>query len=239
MQRVVIIDDEPLARKGLRRLLSRHPSFKIVGEADSGATGATLIRKEKPDAVFLDVEMPGSTGFEMLSELDPRPRVVIVTAHAEHAMHAFDIEAVDYLHKPVTPARFDQAIRRLQTHQQGSASLSDQPYSKTDKICLRTPERTIVAAINSIPLLLAEGDFTRFHFTEHPPLMICHPLGDYEAVLPSPPFLRIDRSHIINLDLIVRMNRSSRDEAVLILEGVPEGIPLARTAQQRLKRYLS
>jgi two-component system LytT family response regulator len=239
MQRVVIIDDEPLARKGLRRLLSHHSSFKIVGEADSGTSGAILIRKEKPDVVFLDVEMPGSSGFQMLSELNPRPSVVIVTAHAEHAMHAFDIEAVDYLLKPVTPSRFDQAIRRLQNHMQGSAALPGQPYSKTDRICLRTPERTIVAPMDSIPLLLAEGDFTRFHFKEHPPLMICHPLGDYETLLPSPPFLRIDRSHLVNLDLIIRMERSSRDEAVLILEGVPEAVPLGRTAQQRLKSYLS
>jgi two-component system LytT family response regulator len=239
VQRVAIIDDEALARKGMRRLLSRHHSLKIVGEADSTETALKMISMERPDVIFLDIEMPGSSGFDMLSRLDRIPKVVIVSAHAEHAIHAFDVQAIDYLLKPVTPARFAQAIQRIESGNPSADSTTlKAPYSTEDRICLRTPQRTVIAPINSIPALQADGDFTRFFFKDSPPLMICHPLGEYEATLPSPPFLRIDRSHIVNLDLMIRIDRRSRDEASLILEGIPEGIPLARTSQQRLKTYL-
>ena len=239
MQRVVIIDDEALARKGLKRLLSTHPGFKVVGEADGKESALELIRNEKPDAIFLDVQMPGATGFELLEELHPAPKVVMVTAHAEHAMHAFDVQAVDYLLKPVSPERFAQALRRIEAADAVPGSAAPKPsYAMEDRICLRTPQRTVVAPIGSIPALQADGDFTRIFFKDAPPLMICHPIREYEGTLPFPPFLRIDRSHIVNLDLMVRLDRHSRDEALLILEGVPQGIPLARTAQQRLKSFL-
>ena len=114
MLRVAVIDDEPLARQAIRYLLAVHPRLKVVGEADSKESALTLIQKEKPDGIFLDVHMPGGTGFDMLQALDAPPKVVMVTAHAEHAIQAFDIEAVDYLLKPVTPARFAQAVQRLQ-----------------------------------------------------------------------------------------------------------------------------
>ena len=240
MQCVVIIDDEALARKGLRRLLERHPSLKVVGEADGVESGLAMIRRENPDVVFLDIEMPGATGFDLLNKLEAVPKVVIVTAHAEHAMHAFDIQAVDYLLKPVTPARFAQAVRRVEIYKAASGPMPVGPsYSTEDRICLRTTQKTIVTPISSIPALQADGDFTRIYFRDSPQLMICHPLGDYEATLPSPPFLRLDRSHIVNLDMILRLDRSSRDEARLIMEGIPEGIPIGRTAQQRLKSHLS
>jgi two-component system LytT family response regulator len=238
VHRVAIIDDEPLARKGLRRLLGNNPSYTIVGEADSAESALIMIARERPDAIFLDVEMPGSSGFDLLARLDIHPKVVIVSAHAEHAIHAFDIQAVDYLLKPVTPARFAQALQRIESGNPDKESNTSAPYSTEDRICLRTPQKTIIVPITSIPALKADGDFTRFYFKDSPSLMICHPLGNYEAILPSPPFFRIDRSHIVNLDLMVRIDRKSRDEALLILDGIPEGIVLARTAQQRLKFHL-
>ena len=240
MQRVVIIDDEALARKGLKRLLSTHPGFRVVGEADGKESALELIRNEKPDAIFLDVQMPGATGVELLEELHPAPKVVMVTAHAEHAMHAFDVQAVDYLLKPVSPERFAQALRRIEAADAVPGSAAPKPsYATEDRICLRTPQRTVVAPIGSITALQADGDFTRIFFKDAPPLMICHPIREYEGTLPFPPFLRIDRSHIVNLDLMIRLERRSRDEGVLILEGVPEGIPVARVALARLREHIT
>jgi len=240
MQRVAIIDDEPLARKRLRRLLAAHPSFSVVGEADSAESALELIIRERPDAVFLDIEMHGPSGFEVLAKLNRIPKVVIVSAHAEHAIHAFDIQAIDYILKPVTPARFAQALQRIESGATDNSSRAQSAsYAIEDRMCLRTPQRTVIAPIKSISALQADGDFTRFFFKDSPSLMICHTLGEYEPTLPSPPFLRIDRSHLVNLDLMVRLDRHSRDEARLVLEGIPEGIPLARIAQQRLKSRLT
>ena len=235
MLRVAVIDDERLARQGIRQLLAAHPTLQLVGEADSKDSALALIRQKKPDGIFLDIRMPGGTGFELIQALDTPPKVVMVTAHAEHAVQAFDIEAVDYLLKPVKPARFAQAVQRLQAAcALGSAARSEPSFSPEDHICLRTPQRTLTVPVSNLLLLQAEGDFTRIFLKSSPPLMICTPLRQYEKLLPSPPFTRLDRSLILNLQATLNLKRKSRDEACLMLEGVNEEIPLGRTAQVRL-----
>ena len=108
-----------------------------------------------------------------------------------------------------------------------------------DRICLQTPQQTVVVPIRSIPLLEADGDFTRIHLPNSSPLMICHTLHSYEKILPAPPFARIDRFHLVNINSIVRLDRKSRDVAHLILDGVPQPIPIGRAAQLRLKDQFS
>jgi two-component system, LytTR family, response regulator len=238
MLRVVLCDDERLALQRLRQLIAPHPNFQIVGEANTKAAAIKLIRKERPDALFLDVQMPGATGFDLLKALHPPPKTVMVTAYAKYALQAFDLEAIDYLIKPVTPQRFAQALHRLVTACTKKTVISKTPYSLQDRICLRTPHQSMVVPIDSIPLLQADGDFTRIHIPNSAPLMICQPLGSYEKILPFPPFARIDRSHIINLNHITRLERKSRDEANLVLEGVNDKIPIGRAAQLRLKDFL-
>jgi len=238
MLRVVLCDDERLALQRLRQLLAPHSNFQIIGEANTKATALKLIRKEKPDALFLDVQMPGATGFDLLKALHPPPKTVMVTAYTRYAVQAFDLEAVDYLIKPVTPQRFAQAIHRLETACSKKKSISKTPYTSGDRICLHTPHQSMVVPIDSIPLLQADGDFTRIHIPNSAPLMICQPLGSYEMILPFPPFARIDRSHIINLNHITSVERKSRDVANLILDGVKEKIPIGRAAQLRLKDQL-
>lgn len=238
MLRVVLCDDERLAIQRLRQLLSNHSEFQIVGEANSKETALRVIRKEKPHVLFLDVQMPGATGFDLLRALHPPPKTVMVTAYAKYATQAFDIEAVDYLIKPVSPQRFAQTIHRLETACAKKSSSKNTPYSAEDRICLQTPQQTVVVPIRSIPLLEADGDFTRIHLPNSTPLMICHTLHSYEKILPAPPFVRMDRFHLINLNSIVRLDRKSRDTANLILEGVPQPIPIGRAAQLRLKDQL-
>ena len=238
MLRVVLCDDERLAIQRLRQLLSPHTNFKIVGEASNKATALKMIRKERPDALFLDVQMPGASGFDLLKSLSNPPKFIMITAYAKYALQAFDVEAVDYLVKPVTPQRFAQAVHRLQTACSKKVAISKTAYSLQDRICLHTPHQSIVVPIESIPLLQADGDFTRIHIPNSTPLMICQPLGSYEKILPFPPFAKIDRSHLINLKKITRIDRKSRDEANLILEGVPQPIPIGRAAQLRLKDFL-
>ena len=239
MLRVAVIDDERLARQGIRHLLSAHPRLQVVGEADSKESALALIQQEKPDGIFLDVHMPGGTGFDVLQALDAPPKVVMVTAHAEHAIQAFDIEAVDYLLKPVKPTRFAQAVQRLQAACAPAALPNTEPtFSHEDHICLRTPQRTITVPVRDILVLQAEGDFTRIYLKNSPPLMICVPLGQYEKLLPSPPFARLDRSLILNLQAPLQLHRKSRDDASLILDNTNQEVPLGRTAQQRLRDAL-
>jgi two-component system LytT family response regulator len=239
MLRVAVIDDERLARQGLRQMLAAHPRLQIVGEADSKETALTLILQEKPDGIFLDVHMPGGTGFDLLQALEAPPMVVMVTAHAEHAIQAFDIEAVDYLLKPVKPARFAQAVQRLQAACAPALASDPEPtFTPEDHICLRTPQRTITVPVRDLLVLQAEGDFTRIYLKNSLPLMICVPLGQYEKLLPSPLFARLDRSLILNLQAPLHLHRKSRDEASLIFGNTNQEVPLGRTAQQRLRDAL-
>lgn len=239
MLRIALIDDERLARKGLKQLLADYADLEVVGEADNHRDALELLRREKPDAVFLDIQMPGADGFEVLKDVNPSPKVVFVTAHSEHAARAFEIAAVDYLLKPVKPERFAMAVRRIREACRGGARRDEgAEYALTDRICLRTPQRTVIAPVSSLCLLEADGDFTRIFIRESPAIMICQPLRIYEKMLPAPPFVRIDRSLIVNIDQIARTERKSRDEAVLILKGIPTAVPLGRTAQVRLREHL-
>lgn len=242
MLRVILVDDEPLARRGLRDLLTARPEVEVVGEADCVEDARSMIRQIKPDALFLDVRMPEADGFELLSSLKECPPVIFVTAYSEYAARAFDVQAVDYLLKPVRPKRLTQAIRRLQAALDGSES-EQTPYEKSDRICLRTPEKTLVAPLGDIIALQADKDFTRVTVADAAPLMICQSLGVYERNLPNPPFLRVDRSTMLNLTRIHSLEISPSRGARVFLNGSTISIPLGRAALRRLRlaipQYLS
>jgi two-component system, LytTR family, response regulator len=235
MLRVMLVDDEKLARQGLRQLLAVHPEVEIVGEAGRALQAAEMLRDLRPEAVFLDIQMPGMNGFELLATVEA-PKVVFVTAHSEHAVRAFEVHAVDYLLKPVHPARLAQAIRRLE--EACSQQEDTTGYQRGDRICLRTPERTVVAALSEIAALHAEGDFTRIFIADQPPLLICRPLGSYEKILPSPPFVRLSRSLIVNLERITSATHPGREEVTLHFHGIPENFVLGRRPASRLRSFL-
>ena len=237
MLRVVLVDDEPLARQGLRRMLAVYKDLEIVAEADRVSVATALILKEKPDAIFLDIRMPGPDGFELLKTLDPPPKIVFVTAHSNHAVRAFDVQAVDYVLKPVRPERLAAAVARVRA---ACATSQDEPaYAVGDRICLRTPERTVLAPLQDIAALEADKDFTRFHIAGVAPLLICHSIGEYARSLPAPPFVRLSRSLMINVARIARADHPSRNESRLWLKGIPVPFRLGRAARTRLNDYLT
>jgi len=235
MLRVVLVDDESLARRGMRQLLAAHPEISIVGEASRVPAAAELIQAERPDAVFLDVQMPGLDGFELLTQVGYDLKVVFVTAHSQHAARAFEVQAVDYLLKPVRPERLAATVQRL------SAARAQKPettrYGPNDRICLRTPQRTLITPLSQLTVLEAEGDFTRFHIAGESPLLIYRTLSACESLLPTPPFLRVSRSLIINLDRLEGIKQQSRDEAWVTLHEGPGPFLLGRRALARLKPY--
>jgi two-component system LytT family response regulator len=231
--RVVIVDDEPLACQAMRRLLANHPEVEIAGEALSLAEAETVIRQTEPDLVFLDIELgSGGDGFALLTALRRPPLVVFVTAYAEHAVEAFAVAAVDYLLKPVEPERLIESLKRARHR-------LDRPAAGgAGVIALKTPKQTVLVAPADIAALRADGDFTHVLIADQPMVMIWRTLGHFEALLPSPPFLRLGRSLIINRERVRKVESPSRDEVRLTLEGVAEPLPLGRTAAARLREAL-
>ncbi len=219
MLRVLIVDDEHLARQAMRRLLAAHP-VEIVGEADSVASALKAIERTRPQALFLDIELGGGDGFDLLAALEHPPVVVFVTAYAEHAVEAFTVNAVDYLLKPVEPERLAESLGRIE-RQLAGASTSSGP------------------APAEIAALRADGDFTHIMVADQPAVMIWRTLAHFESLLPSPPFLRLGRSLIINRDLLRDVETPSRDGARITLQGLAEPLMLGRAAATRLREALA
>lgn len=206
--KAIIIDDERPARTELRTLLEDHPSIEICGEAENASTAAELIDRLKPDLLFLDIQMPGKTGFELLEELPvPVPNVIFTTAYDEYAVQAFEVNALDYLLKPIHPQRLAAALARLAERgvvpadpAPGSAGGSP-AWTEEDRVFVRERDRCWFVPIKSIRLIESEGNHSRLHF-EHEQPLLHRTLGSLEEKLPSRLFLRANRAQIVNLSYV-------------------------------------
>jgi len=233
MLRVVIADDEPLARRAMRRLLVARPQIEIVGESESVAETLDLVGRVRPDLIFLDIRLNGGDGFDLLAALENAPKVVFVTAYAEYAVDAFGVQAVDYLLKPVDPDRLDAAIERVQQ------LLARGEEGAEPRIELRSSGRVVLAAPSDIAAVIADGDFSRFILCDQPSLLVLGTLGQFEAILPTPPFARLGRSIMVNIDRLQRVETRSRDDVRLMLWGVSDPISIGRVAAVRLRQVMS
>jgi two-component system LytT family response regulator len=243
MPSVILIDDEPAALRGLTRQLQAHPDVQVLGTADSVTAARELLAQcETPDAVFLDIEMPQNSGFDLLQSLSPSTQILFVTAHAEHAPRAFEVAALDYLLKPVRAERLAKTLDRLRRAcMERDLREGQQPEPDTslkDHICLNVKGSTLIVPMAEIAALLAEGDFTRFILEGQPSILMGYNLGRYESMLPAPPFARISRSLLVNLERVETVTSLSRDESLLQLKGIEEPLTLRRVAAARLKALL-
>jgi len=231
--RVLIADDEPLARRAIRRLLAERPQVEIVGESESVAETIDLIGRCRPDLVFLDIRLNGGNGFDLLAVTPDLPKVVFVTAYAEYAVDAFAVDAVDYLLKPIVPERLDAALMKVER------ILEIERGPLGDLIELRSSGRVVRAAPANIIMIRAEGDFSHILICDQVPLMVLGGLGRFEALLPTPPFFRLGRSIIINRDGVRSIETRSRDDVHVTLRGLASPIILGRAAAARLKAALA
>lgn len=206
--RVVIVDDERLARHELRGLLSELPEAEIVGEAANADEARAVIGATTPDIVFLDIEMPGSSGFDLLPTLPaPHPRVVFVTAYDAFALRAFAVNAVDYLLKPVLPERLAETWRRLrqvEVEPQGVECADTALLREDDQVFLRGDGRTWFVPVRRLRLLEGDGNHTRVFFDQERPLLP-RSLVALEARLPPTLFLRANRAQLVNRLFIAKV----------------------------------
>lgn len=243
--RALLVDDEPPARELLRALLVPHAArVEVVGEARSVAQAAELCGRLRPDLLFLDIHMPREDGFALLPRLvEPLPGIIFVTAHDAFAVRAFEVNALDYLLKPVSPARLAAALARVASPAAASIpapSPAPAALATTDIVLLRSDRNLRAAPVASITHIKAEENYTRVHLAEAPPMLIRRTLAEWEALLPAGVFARIERSLLINLRAVRSLNTRSRDEALLLLAGRDPGKPLvlARRASLRLRQAL-
>src|SRR3954471_23839171 len=165
--KVLLVDDERLAREELKRLLQAHPEVEIIGEAANGKQALTAVAEHRPDAVFLDIQMPGLNGLDVAAALEPPlPWIVFVTAYDKYAIQAFEMNAVDYIVKPADPARLATSLQRLRDRASAPRSEpinSKQRLAETDRVFVRDGEKCWFVPINDFKLLESEGNYTKVH----------------------------------------------------------------------------
>lgn len=205
--KALIIDDERLARVELRRLLTQHSEIEIVGEAVNADDAIQKIEELKPELIFLDIQMPGKTGFEMLEELVSVPEVIFTTAYDEYALKAFEYNAMDYLLKPIEPKRLDETIKKLTARYKISGSVSNSNtvsstiLTELDQVFVKDGEKCWFVKLNNVRLFESEGNYVRIFFEDNKPLIL-RTLNYLEERLDQKTFFRASRKHIVNLKWI-------------------------------------
>ena len=242
--RAIIIDDERLARAELRKLLQEFPEIEIVDEAANAEEGLTKIEQHHPELIFLDIQMPGKTGFEMLSELDRAPHVVFTTAYDEYALKAFEVNALDYLLKPIEPRRLADAIQKLHnmepvpTGHNGSAGAENKSLLTEDhQVFVKDGERCWFVKLSEIRLFESVGNYAKVFFSTHKPLIL-KSLNALEERLDEKVFFRANRKHIVNLRMIDKIEPYFNGGLLLELKG-GEKIEVSRRQTVKFKEMMS
>jgi two-component system LytT family response regulator len=229
--KALIIDDERLARAELRRLLEKHPEVEIVGEARDAEDALNQIGRMEPELLFLDIQMPGANGFELLAQLDRVPLVIFTTAYDDYALKAFEVNALDYLLKPVAPERLAAALAKIV----GVKARS--PVGAGQQIFVKDGERCWFVALREIVLLESEGNYTRLYFGGHRPLVL-RSLNYLEDRLDAAVFFRASRKHILNLKFIEAMDAWANGGFLVRLKGNIE-VEMSRRQAQKFKEVMS
>jgi two-component system LytT family response regulator len=224
----LIVDDERLARLELIRLLGAHPEVEVVGEARNAEEAAALIPKLAPDILFLDIQMPGMTGFDLLEQLDDVPQVIFTTAYDAYAIKAFEVSALDYLLKPIAPPRLAAALAKVRPRQE---------RTRLEQVFVRDGERCWIVRLTDIFLLESEGNYTRVYFGAERPL-IRRSLNALEEQLDPAMFFRAGRKEILNLKWIDRVDIAVGGGLVVTLRGGKE-VEMSRRQSARLREILS
>lgn len=232
--RAIIVDDERLARKELRSLLAEHPTVEIVGEAENVAMAAELTRTTQPDVVFLDIQMPGESGFQLLEQLPVSCKVIFVTAYDAYALRAFEVNALDYLLKPINPARLAAALARLSTTEAPPTPVRKLEYS--DRLFLEIGERAQFLKLEQLVCLRAAGDYSELVTADGKVALILKSLKEWEERLPEKHFTRIHRSTIINLEYVERVESWFNRSWQIHLRHLSEPLLVSRRYAAQLKQ---
>jgi len=237
--KALLIDDERLARGELRRLLADHQQIEIMGEAGNADEAREKLKELKPDLLFLDVQMPGETGLDFLETLEPpAPMVIFTTAYDEFAVKAFELNALDYLLKPVDPARLEAAIQRLSAR--GGKSEPEpraEVLSPEDKVFVREGDNCWFVEVKRIRLLESEGNYTRVHFDDAQPQLF-RSLNAMEARLDPKFFFRANRRQMVNLEWIEKIEPWFSGGLLVELKGGAK-VELSRRQAQAFRERMS
>lgn len=243
MIKAIIIDDERLARNELKKLLMEFPEIEVIAEAANATEGIEKIENLNPELIFLDIQMPGKTGFDMLAEMDRAPNVIFTTAYDDYALKAFEVNALDYLLKPIEPKRLADAIQKVHTqeekepHAAAGASVNRSTLSDSDQVFVKDGERCWFVKLSDIRFFESVGNYAKVYFGPNKPLIL-KSLNSLEERLDERTFFRANRKHIVNLRLIDKIEPYFNGGLLLEMKG-GEKIEVSRRQTVRFKETMS
>ncbi|MFY0687156.1 MAG: LytTR family transcriptional regulator DNA-binding domain-containing protein [Cyclobacteriaceae bacterium] len=246
MIKAIIIDDEQLARDIIKAYLADHHGIEIVGECTNGFEGLKAINEIKPDLVFLDIMMPKITGFEMLELLDDAPVIIFSTAYDEYAIKAFELSAADYLLKPYTKERFDEAVNKAVQRMGGTekeqekirrvVQTAQEKVEQLERVVVKVNSKIHILSVNHIRHIEAMDDYVRIH-TEGGSFLKQQTMKYLESHLDKKDFIRVHRSHIVSVSDIEKIELLDKDSHVCMLKSGGQ-LPVSRSGYSRLKEVL-
>jgi two-component system LytT family response regulator len=244
MIKTIIVEDEKLARDLIKGYLESHEDFEMIGEYEDGFSGLKAINEMKPDLVFLDIQMPKLTGFEMLEVLEHHPAIIFTTAYDQYALKAFEHNALDYLLKPYSKDRFDEAVEKARERVQSGDAESinrlvkhrDQLEDEIHRVVVKSRSKIHVIPVNDIIYLEAQDDYVMI-YTRNSKHLKQKTMKFFEAHLPAEDFVRIHRSYIVRLSEISQMQLYEKESYIVILKnGV--NLPVSKSGLPKLKKKL-
>ncbi len=241
--RTLLIDDERLARKELKNLLAGFEQVEIIGECQNADEAKEMIETLNPDLIFLDIQMPGKSGFDLLEELEYVPKVIFVTAYDEYAIKAFEVNAFDYLLKPVEPQRLESSLDRIEKEiEEEEATLpttgaNRKVLNQSDQIFLKDGERCWLVKLSDVRLFESEGNYVRVYFNQSKPLVL-KSLNNLEDRLNPAEFFRVNRKYIVNLKWIDKIEPWFNGGLQVTLSS-GEKVEVSRRQTARFKDFMS
>jgi two-component system LytT family response regulator len=235
--KAIIVDDERLARNELKNLLANHKEIEVIAECANATEAKEKIDALKPDVVFLDINMPGKSGLELVEEISALPDVVFITAYDEHAIKAFELNAFDYLLKPVQPQRLAETLKKLAEKESVTKTENTGPLDESELIFIKDGEKCWFVKLSDIRLFESEGNYVRVYFDTFKPLIL-RSLNNLEARLNDRQFFRASRKHIINLKWIAGVETWFNGGLMVKLKDGKE-VEISRRQAVKIKDMLS
>ncbi len=237
MRQALLIEDETTARADLRAKLGPHPEVSILAEAATFNSARALLARTDYDLVFLDIQLIGGNAFDLVPDVRPRARIIFVTAFETYALRAFEINALDYLLKPVVPARLAEALRRVAPD--ASAEVPAGPALRLeDRVYLRSGARARFAAVGDISVIVARDNYSEVLLADGTRIFLRKSLKAWEDTLPATHFMRVHRTQIVNLARVTGYERDRDEHTLLTVEGATEPVSASRDRWAELKSRL-
>ena len=234
----VIVDDEKLAREDLKSVLKEFSNVEVVGEADSAESAAALLKTIEPDILFLDIQMPGKTGFDLLAEVQTSAKIIFVTAYDEYAIKAFEVSAQDYLLKPVSKSRIELALEHLEISEESkSAHLNQLDYNDTIFVMINNSYQFL--KINKIIKIIAAGNYSEVYTNGKQKGLVLKSLREWENRLPGNQFVRVHRNSVINLEYVEKIEDWFNYSYKIHLKGIEGTVIMSRRYALKLKDKLA